>query len=373
MVKFNKLFVTLSALTLSSTAFGSSYPEYYPSTTGSCDSPLSSYNWYVSQGDSAGAAQVVANHPGCFPGGSTSSSAQISATTFQQINAISTAISARQIGMGGPVNLAAAGNIKGLAAGGKGNPLNVWGNISSNETRQSYLSGASLVNNGLNVTNAVIGADYALASGMVAGVSLAMDHTNGNQNTNTTTISMASNGYSLAPYLGWQLSKNLSLDASIGFGSSKTSMSGAKTDANRWFTAANLSYSEWQKNIQLTGKLSLLHGEEKSSDTTNSAGTVVTGTAATSKVDQLRLGGQVGYWADGVMPYVGLGYTTDLSRSSALAGTTDPIGRSAWVGTVGAHFISMAKGVTGGIAYNTETGRSNQTNKSLMANLSIRF
>lgn len=95
------------------------------------------------------------------------------------------------------------------------------------------------------------------------------------------------------------------------------------TEADRWFAAANLNYSRWMGNIQFVGKLA---------------------------------------------------YYNDMHRSATQFGATDdPIGKSAWVWTLGVNLFSMKNGVTGGIAYNQEKSRTNQKNNTLMANINLRF
>ena len=75
---------------------------------------------------------------------------------------------------------------------------------------------------------------------------------------------------------------------------------------------------------------------------------------------------------NGVMPYVGLAYLTD-SRKTSLAGARDPIGKDAWQWSLGVNFLSVASGVTGGIAWQQETSRDNQKQYQLVANIGLRF
>jgi hypothetical protein len=208
---------------------------------------------------------------------------------------------------------------------------------------------------------------------MAVGVSAAFDSGDGTGSNGTTANSITSKGYTFAPYFGMQLSPALALDASLGFGKGELNTTNVKNEADRWFAAANLAYNQWMDKVQLTGKLGYLHGEENYGNSTV-AGAVQNGTAAKNKLDQLRLGVQAGYWMNGFMPYAGLTYTSDVGRSTTQAGAaSDPIGKDAWVWTLGANFFSLKSGVTGGIAYNQEEGRSNQKNNSLMVNITIRF
>lgn len=180
-------------------------------------------------------------------------------------------------------------------------------------------------------------------------------------------------GYMVAPYVGLSLSKSLALDASVGMGQGKLSQSGGvSSEADRWFAGANLSYSNWAGNTQISGKLSWMHGEEKYDKTKTPTIVAVTGTDAKNKIDQWRLGAQAAWWMNGVMPYVGFSYLTER-RTTTLIGATDPIGKDAWLVSLGANFLSLSSGVTGGVAYEQELDRTNQDNYRLMANIGLRF
>ncbi|WIM04926.1 MAG: autotransporter outer membrane beta-barrel domain-containing protein [Candidatus Nitricoxidivorans perseverans] len=334
------------------------------------------YDYSMCGSDSACAAAVIANHPACFGGNSTTSQIQINGTAFQLISSVSNALASRFFTPTGAGPRADAG-MKGMAAGGAGKSWNAWGSVAGNDTRQRYANTAGqAIRNDSDVLATTVGVDYALSSTMVFGVSAAFDRGDGSSENITGgggSIAMASEGYSIAPYLGMQLGKDLALDASIGFGSGELTSGGTTTsEADRLFYAANLSYNQWMGNIQILGKLGYLHGEEAYGNSKTGA-TTNAGTAATNKIDQLRLGVQAGYWMNGAMPYAGLSYSSDVRRSSTQFGATDPIGKDAFVWTLGVNFFSLSSGVTGGIAYNQEENRSNQKNNSLMANINLRF
>jgi len=77
------------------------------------------------------------------------------------------------------------------------------------------------------------------------------------------------------------------------------------------------------------------------------------------------------------MPYLGLAYSSDLSRSTSGDATTQAatadLGKNAWVWSLGANFISLKNNMTGGIVYNQESGRTAGKRDSLMANINVRF
>lgn len=346
-----------------------------------CASILLSYtdspNFCGSNPSSSACAQLVADYPECFGGSSVTSQVQIGNTAFLQISTISSALASRFLGLsGGPAPRADAGT-KGMAAGGGQGPWNVWASLGSNDTRVSYQSGATRKDNESDVLNTVLGGDYALSKDMAVGVSVAIDRGSGVGKSNgALNDTFKSEGYMVAPYLGMQLSKALALDASVGIGEGKLrSGSTISSEADRLFYAANLTYSDWKGNVQLNGKLGYLHGEEDYANS-KSNGVTQVGTASKNKIDQLRAGLQAGYWmSNGVMPYAGFAYTSDTNRSVsniAAANAGNPVGRDAFVWSLGVNFFSLSSGVTGGLAYNHED-RSSQKVDSLMANINLRY
>lgn len=343
-----------------------------------CDSALSSYEFYVSTGDSSNASAIVSNHPECFPGGPVASGVQINNTSFLLAYAIWNALALRQ-SVDGPTVVGSA-NLKGMAAGAGAGKWNVWGNLTNNDTRQSYTAANGFKTKyNPDVMTSVIGVDYGLSPTMVIGVSGAFDEGDGSgrntapRNTPNTTDSK---GYLIAPYFGMQLSKTLSFDASAGLGRGRIDTNNnSEAKASRWFAAANLTYNRWFDRFQLTGKASLLHGEEDYGDIKDpSTGLKWIGTDARNTIDQLRLGAQAGYWMNGAMPFASLSYSNDLRRKTTQFGSpNNPIGRDAWVWGLGVNFFSVKDGLTAGVAYNHELGRSNQNNQSVMANINLRF
>ncbi len=340
-----------------------------------CSSVYSTYQSCISFGSCStysSPTEIVAAYPQCFPGGSTASQLQVSASSFQQIGAISASLSSRMLGGTGPTQMTSV-PVQGMAAGGK-NAWNVWGSVAESDTRQSYTLGGNAKKNDVDVTNAVVGIDYAIAPDMVLGVSGAFDRGTGNTQPNAAAAWQASTikGYAIAPYIGYQLSKEWALDASLGFGSGKTSGAGnMESEGDRLFYAGNLSYARWVKDWQFSGKFGYLHGEEDFG-LAKMNGVAQANTAAKSKLDRVLVGAQVGYWmGNGAQPYAGLTYSTD--RLSSSQGGANPIGKSAWQWALGVNFFSLASGVTGGIAYTQEEGRSNQKNNAFAANLGIRF
>ncbi|MBV2235180.1 MAG: autotransporter outer membrane beta-barrel domain-containing protein [Sterolibacterium sp.] len=322
------------------------------------------------------AEYYISENPTCF-GGPLTSYNQINATSFAQANAISQSFAMQQP-VAGPEPHAQAPRL-GMSAGGNASQWNIWGNVNNNDTRLHYLSTmASAVRNDTKITTATFGADYTLTPAMTLGFSGAVDDGDGSgQNDGLLIDNIDTRGWLFAPYFGWRIDNSLALDISAGWGRGKLKLDDANTQAKatRWFGAANLNYSRWLNNWQFSSRASYLHGVEDYDDTVDRAtGTPFIGTRAKNTLGQIRLHTQAGYWLDGIMPFVSLAYSNDIYRRTTLYGApSHPAGRDGWLIGAGVNFFSLKNGLTGGVVYNHESGRSNQKFHSLTANLSQRF
>jgi hypothetical protein len=343
----------------------------------------SAYSSYLSGGVFARTA--LSSQPECFGGGATTSLVLVGATAGQQLSAIADALSWRRAAPGVPT-LAGHDEIKGLAAGDAASAWNLWGNLSDvdSDQRFSNLAGTTSKNH-FDIQNYIVAADFAWSPTLVTGVSAAIDKgdiSGINLAPGEEKNELTSEGYMIAPYASWQLSEQLAVDASVGLGRGRVEAIDSSTqDVDRWFAGTNLNYERWLENWQLAGRASYLHAEEAYDDIHLRSETEaelglnrLENSAATNKLDRLELGGRVGYWLNGWMPYAGLKYVDDVNRSTTQDfAPSNPIGREAWVWSLGVNLFSLSNGITGGLAYEQEEGRSNQTSSSVMANLSIRL
>jgi hypothetical protein len=317
----------------------------------------------------ASAASLYQSFPECFAGNSAPLAQQsLLATSIRHAIVISDAIGSQARLAAPPRGAAGVFGLSGRAAGDAASPWSLWGNAGRNTF--NYSGPAATSNTEGGVSNYVIGADRRLSSSLSIGVSAAVDE--GGSKINK--VAYGTKGYSLAPYLAWQLSPEWSLDASLGVGSGKFDNStGVRADTDRSFAAVNANYVLWSGSWQIAGKAGLLHATEKYGDlqVANTAG--VPNSATRNTLDQFRGSVQVGYWMqDGIMPYAGIGYTTDLSRPDQ-QNVASLYGRSAIPLSAGINFFSLRNSVTGGLAYVSEVGRSAASSRTLSANLSIRF
>lgn len=358
---------SIAALAVPGAANASSCSASFYSTYQSCQSNTLFCSPYSSP------EEYVAAHPHCFPGGAAASAVSVSGTSFVQVGAISGTISNQLLGSSGPTGLASA-PLQGMAAGEK-KGWNFWGSFAANDTRQQYTVGPNTIKNDVNLANVVFGADFALQPGMVLGISGAFDRGDGSTQPTAAAARQANvlKGWSLAPYIGYQISKELALDATAGIGmGTNSSAGGMEVEGDRFFYAANLTYSRWFSNLQVSAKAGYLYGEE-AFENAKINGNVMAGTAIKSRLGRYQLGAQAAYWlGNGIQPYAGLSYLADTRSSSGGAGV-DPIGGSAWQWSVGMNFFLLSSGVTGGVAYTQEDGRNSQKNNALTVNIGIRY
>jgi hypothetical protein len=345
MVKYARIAVAIAATAVSMGA----QAQVYPSQS-SCSYAYASLSYYP-------LSTIQSENPECFSSGALSQQI-LSSTSIRHIVSISEAISSRFASGSSPAGKLAS-NGSGMAAGNSGK-LFVWANAGTSETDYKGL--------GFEGMNGAIGVDYALSPNLAIGFSTAAD--NGNTIGAGGAAGPTISGKTFAPYLGWQISPELTLDATAGFGTGRQESGSALIESDRLFAGANLGYTRWMGNFQLSGKASYFHAEEKFGDL-KIPGMPTPNTSAKSHLDQVRVGAQVGYWTpEGIMPFAGVSYLTDISRSST---PNQPWDRDAFLLSVGFMATSIKEGVSANFTYNNEFGRSNSQNNSLNFNLNIRF
>jgi len=296
---------------------------------------------------------------------STAATQLINVTTLRQMTTMSNVFTTRAMTRLGPPSLrtSESGQRFGMSAGEPPGKWNVWGSVSGDDNK--YNDNTNKFD--AKATNSVLGGDFALSPTLNLGLSAAFDRVTGNQTTAFSNTSYTTTGYSLAPYVGWQISRDWSLDATAGWGKGDIDNNNVKDKNKRVFYGTNLNYVQWFGNWQFGGKGSYLHGEEKYDAS-------ILNPSTKNKVDQWRLGAQAAYYMEGFMPYLGVAYSSD-DRSTSAAGPTlgDNLGKTAWIWSLGVNFISVRNSLTGGIVYNTESGRSNSKSDTLMATVNYRF
>ncbi|MEZ5898867.1 MAG: autotransporter outer membrane beta-barrel domain-containing protein [Hyphomicrobiaceae bacterium] len=131
-----------------------------------------------------------------------------------------------------------------------------------------------------------VGADYALAPGVLVGALVQVDDTREDVNKSDLTGKVEGTGWMVGPYVGIKLTDNLFLDARAAYGTSSNDIwlddsaagyRSASFDTDRWLTTATLTGNEYIGNFRFSPQLGLAYGREWYGDYYNSIGQVVEG------------------------------------------------------------------------------------------------
>jgi hypothetical protein len=294
------------------------------------------------------------------------------ATTIRQADTISNVLSSigNQRRVTGPQRVALDGQPRtGMAAGGEPAKHNGWLAVSGTDIKNDFQRAGY---DG-DVASFIGGVDYTFDPQWVFGVSFANERSVLKTSYNTGRLQGRS--FMAAPYLGYRINDMLSLDASAGlaYGNQNISWAFGANSRNtnqrlsRNFIAANLNADQWMGDWQLSGKGGLIRAEE-----TLDANSDLLAGKVSNRLTQLKVAGRAGYWVKEVMPYAALGYTRDLQNSGYDTLPTGLQDKDGWTATLGVDLFSR-NGITGGVYYATEQGRSYLKNDVLMVNLAVRF
>ncbi len=318
-------------------------------------------------------AQARQSFPDCFSGDNAQSARQqLQATSIRQALAISNAISNQGRLSSNPNFTAAVPGMTGLAAGGADARWSAWGDTGRSNFSYRGTTGTVLNTEG-GVSSHVIGGDLRLSTTLTLGASAAFDQ-GGTKLVATAAVPSPydTRGYTIAPYLAWKINNAWSLDSSVGIGKGELHGLGTTIDTDRYFGAVNANYAWWSGNWQIAAKGSLLHASEKYKEVQTTTGAIA-GSAINNKLTQLRANVQAGYYMQGYMPYLGIGFISDVSHPDQTFSGASSYGNHAIPLMAGINLYLPKNNITGGIAYVDERGRSGATNRTLSANLNIRF
>lgn len=174
-----------------------------------------------------------------------------------------------------------------------------------------------------NVYNLVGGLDYMVNDKVVVGLAL------GYEALDLTTVysrgTIESEGFTVAPYVGFALNKTWSIDATAGYTwlsydtTRNLNATRGTFDAERWFAAANLNANYAFGRVRVLPKIGVLYLEEEA-DAYRETGTNATSVASTTtKLGRLYAGGRVGYAFDSVMPYAKVIGEYDFEKNAAVS------------------------------------------------------
>jgi len=315
--------------------------------------------------------------PGCNVSSSSShepdprdASAQF--TNRQAINLgslISSAVSYgfSSLGNGRRTGLDLGGN--GRAAAGFDGKLNAWAALGQTETALDYAP----ANSSGRTTLGLLGVDYMVASNVLLGVAASWDENRVTFNPVGGNGRADGNGYTVSPYLAWQIDRNWLMDASLGFGRASVdirngTLTGSTAD-RRNSVSASLSYLRSFGSLDFTGKATLANAQNTLGAFVSTDATRTAIAELSTRTTQLRIGGQLAYSLGVAVPYAGLYYLNDFDRPIIPGAAND---RDAFQFVLGVNFFSKGA-LSGGVMYSTETNRSQVKNDQLLANIAVRF
>lgn len=264
------------------------------------------------------------------------------------------------------------GKESGKAAAAGAARWNVWGAVSRVESGYSFQP----LQSGGHTDIILAGMDYNFGD-VVAGVAVSGERSRIGTTFNGGNIS--GDGNTVAPYLAWRINRNWSLDASLGFGTTRLATvdnaAGGATGSNRATRSMGtlgVSYGQAVGAWVLSARGGLLAFDNRYSSMTFSNGTFVDAVGA--RTTQMRLGVQAAYNAGGVVPYAGLTYVYDVQRPTqgVTAGQTAANDRDTWQLRVGLNFRGT-RSLYGGVSLSSDLGRSQVRNDQFLLNIGLRF
>lgn len=284
-----------------------------------------------------------------------------------QMGIINQVVSSRSGAQMGPQQIA-QGPGSGLASGDAWPRWNTWITGANNDLAYDGSQGSGSFRFDGDKQGVTLGGDYRLTAAATLGLSLSYDDGSATPKQGNG-LRLDNRGYNVAPYFAYQLTPQISVDATVGWGQGTMSRSGGglasySVDTQRQFAGVNLNAGYWFGNWQMTSKASLLYSAQKN----DADGAQLD--EALKYLAQARVGTQLGYWVgNGWMPYLSATYVNDFARNSTGGYSFD---RDGFLLGLGTHYFSRG-GVTAGASFVSEVGRRNTTNNVFTANLSVRF
>ena len=295
------------------------------------------------------------------------SSAAGNAATRTTVDAINSTISSGLIGGAGVFRIRLGEGptpelSKGMAASFDSSNLSIW--FTPVLTRVDNKIAPLYTEGSVNLLMG--GIEYNHEDTVIMGVSLTRDWANMTSteiSTTTSTSAVTGLGYTLAPYVAWQLNPSWLLDASFGAGNSqlestKSDGTVASPQDERSFVSMGATYLKpLTDKAMFTGKSTLSRSRDFIDTFNSTQGTTVTSNSSSATyLNQLKLGGQLSYRLGSFTPYAG-GYYIQNDFTVDSTSSVKPVEYqtvSQWV--AGLNFSTGP--VYGALAFQQEQGRT---------------
>ncbi len=266
----------------------------------------------------------------------------------------------------------------GIAAGEQsavlGDNMSVWSSINYSEAESDFAATAFKS----ETTGGSVGIDYMLSKFVTLGAYVSYSDTDTNSTFNGG--SSDTQTFSFGPYATFVVDDMFNVDASIGYSTSdidNTRTVGAvvatgSQNGDTVFMSIGLNGMKWYDNIGVSGRLGWSY-----SDTDNDAYTdsLATAFAATdSQLGQIQLGGQVSYYTENFMPYIGATYVYDvISDDVTTVAPPQPDNDDDEVRLEGGLSIFGTGAFSGGLSANYTVLREDYEAWGVGGNVSLRF
>ncbi len=213
----------------------------------------------------------------------------------------------------------------GLAAGDHSLDLSAWAAFSHVDTDNTHRPTRS--NSKSNTV--LVGVDTFLGENLIIGVALGLEETS------TDTLfnlgEQENTGYTVAPYVGYLLTPNFSIDASFGYTTVdidqfRTSVAPiavpginvGDTESDRVFVAGNLNYFNTYDRWLFAGRVGVIYAEEDIDAVVEVGPDAFTSAARTVEFGQVQLAAELAYTGLAFEPYVNAVYENDFEREDVL-------------------------------------------------------
>ncbi|MBU0482619.1 MAG: autotransporter outer membrane beta-barrel domain-containing protein [Proteobacteria bacterium] len=265
------------------------------------------------------------------------------------------------------IKLSISQNQLGISAGDQIDRQGIWGNLGYTSTGDRNL----VTESDSDLYTMVAGYDYMFTENFAAGTALTYENIDENSRYNLG--SLQTDGYSLAPYLTWQVSDAFSFDLIAGYtyvSYEQDRLSGTITsslNAQRYFMQSTINNFYYLNNWTFVANVAYLHAHEKQEGFTESDNTVVPGNAI--DIAQFTAGVEVAYGFTHAEPYFLLGFEYDTKYDEIAGLDYDRTGGDIGCG-VRMNFLET---LTVDLSGSSKFGRSNIDEYSLQGNLRYAF
>jgi len=272
----------------------------------------------------------------------------------------------------------AGGFETGIAAGEQAavtsDNVSVWSSINYSEAESDFTATAF----DSETVSGSVGMDYVLSKFVTLGAYISYSDTDtksafngGSSDTET---------FSIGPYATFVVDDNFSVDASIGYSTSdidNTRTVGAvvatgSQNGDTVFMSIGLNGMKWYDNIGVSGRVGWSYSDTDNDSYTDSLSTAFA--ATDSQLGQIQVGGQVSYYTENFMPYIGATYVYDaISDDVTTVTPPQPENDDDEIRLEGGLSIFGSGAFSGGLSANYTVLREDYEAWGVGGNVAVRF